>query len=220
MIHIAVRVRELVSSNVDAMLDKADNPEKMLRHLRAQVEESLISLTGDVSRARRRHERLAAEAARVATQAEEWTAKAKTAVEHKREDLARAALLARENDRDRAAQLADEAAAAKAEADEVEQAVALLERKREEVLQRLASLPRAAGAGGASAMADSKAERHIDRIDELERRIAFGMDGAPAPDPAAVEAEIAALQREAQIDAELAGMKTPKASKPSRAKAK
>lgn len=224
MIHIAVRIRELVSSNVDTMLDKADNPEKMLRLLRAEIEESLILLSGDLSRARRRQERLAGDAERVAQEAEEWTTKARTAMDHKREDLARAALLTREGERKRAGQLKADAQDASAEADEIEQAVAKLEAKRSDVMQRLAALPDAkpgAQADAGAARADTKTERRLDRIDELEKRIAFGMDGQDAtPSPASVDAEIAALQREAEIDAELAGMKGAKARKPSRAKAK
>ena len=71
----------------------------MLRLLQSEVEDALITLHGDVSKARRAHQRKAEAAQRLANTAEEWTGKAKVAVDHGREDLARAALLARESDR-------------------------------------------------------------------------------------------------------------------------
>ena len=63
MLHIAVQVRELVSSNISGMIDAAGNPRKMLNLLRRQIEEAIISLQGDLTRAQRREARLEREAA-------------------------------------------------------------------------------------------------------------------------------------------------------------
>ncbi|HEY6964521.1 MAG TPA: PspA/IM30 family protein, partial [Erythrobacter sp.] len=102
MITIAIRVRELVSSNVDSLVSKAGDPRKMLRLLQSEIEETLIALHGDAAKAKRQRERMEDSATRLSAAAEEWTGKAKIAIDHGREDLARAALLTREAERAKA----------------------------------------------------------------------------------------------------------------------
>lgn len=225
MIHVAVRVREIISSNIDSAVERTSNPHKMLRLLRTEIEESLIGLHGDLSKTRREHERAERAAQKAEKTAEEWTAKAKTAVDHKREDLARAALLAREDGRNQAAALAKEAEALSDAVDEMESAIAQLEGKREDVLTQLKNLPEAPGKNATPrAESDSKTARRMDRIDAIERRVNFSNDGKDEAAPTDVDAEIAALQRDSNIDAELAAMQAPAkkapSKKPSRKKAK
>lgn len=208
MIKVAVRISELVSSNVDSMVGKASNPEKMLRHLCTEIEESLVSLHGELSKATRRHERFRDEAGKLAAEAEEWTAKARIAVDHKREDLARSALLAREDGRRKAEARKADAAQAREEADGLAETIAKLEARRREARERLKALPVESESGRTQDRgSDTLGERHLDRIDRIERRVGFVTDESAEPAPASVEAEIAALQREADIVGELAAMK-------------
>lgn len=220
MIHVAVRIRELVSSNVDTIVDQASNPAKMLRLLRTEIEESLISLHGNLSRARRQEDRLSDATRIAAEEAEQWTSKAKTAIDHKREDLARSALLAREDGRARAKALEEEVVKVGTAIKEIEQAIADLESKREEANARLAAIPSSGTSSSQVSACDSKAERHLDRIDRIERRVGFANDGVAEPALASIDAEIAALQRDADIHAELASMKSSSRPKPKRKKAK
>ncbi len=212
MIHVAVRVREIVSSNVDSMAKKASDPRKMLRLLLTEIEESLIGLHSDALKTRREHERTTRKAQRTSEQAEEWTAKAKIAVDHKREDLARSALLAREDGRKQASLLEEEASKLSGAVAEMEDAIAQLETKRSDVLQQLKQLPDPSSPSNqSSADGDSKTARRMDRIDSIERRVGFGTEGAIKEAPTNIEAEIAALQLDSNIDAELSAMKKPAA---------
>lgn len=216
MIHIAVRVRELISSNVDALVEKAGNPAKMLQMLRSEIEESLITLHGDLSKARRQHERLLDKARTTADAAEEWTARAKTAIDHKREDLARSALLAREDGRMRAEELREEALELESRISELVEATEKLEGKRADAIARIATLPTSTPEDATHDGGDTKAERHLDRIERMERRVDFKAETRAEPTPASVEAEIAVLQREADLSAELTAMKA--AAKPGKRK--
>ena len=54
MFHIAIQIRDLISSNVSNMVDCATDPAKMLKQLRREIEESIIALRGDEGQARRR----------------------------------------------------------------------------------------------------------------------------------------------------------------------
>jgi phage shock protein A len=215
MMTIAIRVRELVSSNVDNLVSKAGEPRKMLRLLQSEIEETLIALHSDTAKARRQRERMEDSAARIAAGAEEWTGKAKIAIDHGREDLARAALLTREAER---AKAADAAAAAEALAKQIEDAagvIADLEAKRTAITARIAELARAEMAATAAPAADTQVDRRIDRIEALERRAGFAEVGIQTPTPASLEVEIAGLQQASAIEAEIAALK---ASAPAPAK--
>lgn len=211
MITIAIRAREIVSSNVDNLVSKAGEPRKMLRLLQSEIEEALIALHGDAARAKRQQARLHDAAARLAAGAEEWTGKAKIAIDHGREDLARAALLTREAERAKAADAAEAAAALDSQIADAASVIAELEAKRTAITARIAELAQAAAVesparpGGESAL-----DRRIDRIDALERRAGFADvpgDAAP-PSPAALDDEIAGLQQASAIESELAAMKS------------
>ena len=207
MITIAIRVRELVSSNVDSLVSKAGEPRKMLRLLQSEIEETLIALHGDAAKAKRQRERMEDSATRLSAAAEEWTGKAKIAIDHGREDLARAALLTREAER---AKAADATAAAEALGKQIEDAAAViadLEAKRTAITARIAELAKAEMAAPAAPAGDTHVDRRIDRIEALERRAGFAEGAAETPTSASLEDEIASLQKASAIEAELAALK-------------
>ncbi len=214
MIHVAVRVRELVSSNIDAMLNKAANPAKALGLLRSEVEETLISLHSELTMTRRQQERTQSHSEKLEAEAETWTGKAQIAVDHGREDLARAALLARQNGMADAAAIKEEADQLARDVAELEAAIADLDAKRADITARAAEMTSGAATVKSGSIADaevSRTTRRLDRIDELERRIAFGAENSPPPGSdaalAKADAEIAALSQASAIDAELEAMK-------------
>lgn len=208
MITIAIRVREIVSSNVDNLVSKAGEPRKMLRLLQSEIEETLIALHGDASKARRQRERMEDTAARLAAGAEEWTGKAKIAVDHGREDLARAALLTREAERAKAADAAAAAEALAAQIEDVAGVIADLEAKRTAIAARIAELAKAElAAQTTAATGDTPVDRRIDRIEALERRAGFADVPAETPSAASLDDEIAGLQKASAIEAELAALK-------------
>ncbi|HEX9805940.1 MAG TPA: PspA/IM30 family protein [Alteraurantiacibacter sp.] len=224
MLHIAVQVRELVSSNISGMIEAASNPQKMLKLLRKQIEEAIIALQSDLTHAQRREVRLEREASVLDQAAGEWVGKAKIALDHDREDLARSAILAKEDALRQARGKKEEAAKTREEAGEIADAVALLEDKLAEARTRLTELenmhpaPHAADAGssfgGLFADRGSRTERRLQGIERLEKRIDFASEGgaeSPAPSIASVDVEISRLQQDAKVDAELAALKSAKA---------
>lgn len=211
MITIAIRAREIVSSNIDNLVSKAGEPRKMLRLLQSEIEEALIVLYGDVAKARRQRDRLHDTAARLAAGAEEWTGKAKIAVDHAREDLARAALLAREAERAKASDATTAAAALNHKIEEAGAVIAELEAKRTTITGRISeSAHHPVSETSAATTAERPIDRRIDRIEALERRAAFADSPVTASAllPTSLNNEIAGLQQASAIDAELAAMKT------------
>lgn len=87
------RFRDIISSNVNSMLDKAEDPEKMIKLMIQEMEDTLVELKASCAgtMASRTRVNRALEEAR--TRAEKWDAKATMAMEKGREDLAREALV-------------------------------------------------------------------------------------------------------------------------------
>jgi len=216
MIHIAVRVRDLASSNITTLVNKSTNPARSLGLLRSQIEETVIELSGDLTKAKRQLERAEAHAAALVTQAGEWTSKAKVAMDHGREDLARSALIAREAGEAKAEAAQKDAGELATNIEELEAVIVELEAKRKDVIDQIAAQPKAEAAATASAGTDSKTDRRMDKIDALERRVSMRDEAGAAATSASeadIDAEIAGLARDSKIEAELAAMKAPAAKK-------
>lgn len=218
---IVVQVRELVSSNVSSLVETASSPVKMLRHLRKEIEEADIALHGEISKLERQQERAEDAAAKSLADAEDWSGKARTAMDHEREDLARSALLAREDcklaaekHKTEAARLGEEASEARDALEQLAGKLAETNAKLREVEAEQIAVSQSPGRAGA----DSRSDKTMDRIAELERRVSFTEEAkqSSAPSHAQLEDEIASMRREANVDAELEKLRRagkPKAGK-------
>lgn len=91
------RFRDIVSSNINAMLDKAEDPEKLIKLMIQEMEDTLVEIKASCARTMASQTRVnrALEAAR--SQSQNWGDKANLAVEKSREDLAREALVEKRN---------------------------------------------------------------------------------------------------------------------------
>ena len=224
MFRIAIQVKELISSNVTSALDGVSNPAKLLARLQREIEEALVSLHGELSRARRQKERLEAELTQAELCEADWGDKAKIAMGHEREDLARQALNAREDCRAGIERLKQDIERLQADITEIEAAERELEAKREDVRQRhadqCAADGNASGKSGNTAFAN-RTERRMDHIETLEKRTAFATEGsAVCRGNASVEREIEEMRRDRKIDEELAAMRESGSAQTKKAPAK
>ena len=99
------RFKDIVNSNVNAMLEKAEDPEKLIRLMIQEMEETLIEMKASCAGTIATRKRSAQSLQHLKDRAADWEAKAKLAVSKGREDLAREALLQKRQATDNAAAL-------------------------------------------------------------------------------------------------------------------
>ena len=87
------RFTDIINSNINAMLDKAEDPEKIARLMIQEMENTLVEIKASCAGAMASNKRVKRAHEEVNQRAENWGAKAKLAVEKGREDLAREALV-------------------------------------------------------------------------------------------------------------------------------
>ena len=203
MFELALRAKELASSNLSSLIDLASNPAKMLKLLMAELEESVIALTREAATLERGAGKFTQDAEQHEAAAQSWEDKAKLAMSRDREDLARGALAERNAAHDAAKAQREAASAARDQAGGLRASAAQLEAKHGETKVRLLKvLAQASSAPAFAAAARSQTDALMDRFASLEKRIDFA-----ASKSVSLEQELAALANDAALEADLAALR-------------
>ncbi len=99
---IFTRVRDIISSNINAMLEKAEDPEKMIKLMIREMEDTLVEVKASCAGAMATKKKIQRERDEVSKREQDWGTKAQLAVDKGREDLAREALIEKRRFRERA----------------------------------------------------------------------------------------------------------------------
>ncbi|WP_086929273.1 phage shock protein PspA [Agarilytica rhodophyticola] len=86
------RFTDIINSNLNALLDNAEDPKKMIRLIIQEMEETLVEVRSSCARIIADKKELHRRLARLTQEASEWENKAKLAISKGRDDLARAAI--------------------------------------------------------------------------------------------------------------------------------
>ncbi|MEO7654866.1 MAG: phage shock protein PspA [Sphingomicrobium sp.] len=209
------RARDIFAANMGELLDRAEDPERMIRMIILEMEETLVEIRASAARSIADVKEMQRALRRLDGIGDEWTARAELALEKGREDLARAALA----EKQKAAEMVDSLTLEVNQLETVlrgyEGDISKLQAKlREARARRNAIAARFEGALSRARANEilhgSRTEDALAKFDILERRADFAEGRADAlglAGPRSLEEEIAELKATEQVDAELDAMK-------------
>ena len=209
------RITDIINANINALLERAEDPGKMIRLIIQEMEDTLVEVRSQSVRAiadRRETER---RIERLETNGREWEDKAAFALGKGREDLAKSALLVKRKLDDQAALLREELVLTAESLARHNEDLAKLQAKIDEAKARKSSIElRMTTAKDRirvrHALHDERVEDALNRYGSLERRIDELEAGAEVYDMGkakTLEQEFAELEAETDIAEELARLK-------------
>ncbi|EZP72086.1 Phage-shock protein [Sphingomonas paucimobilis] len=210
------RTRDIIAANVTDLLDRAEDPAKMIRMIILEMEETLVEVRASAARTIADQKEMRRHIGKLQALQDNWTEKAQLALSKDREDLAKAALVEKQKAADMAEQLSHEIEVLDGALRASEEDIAKLQAKLREARTRQNSLvTRMESAQNRlrvrEAYAGEKVNEAFARFDMLERRVDMAEGRADAmgmgQQRRTLEDEIAELQSSDKVDAELAALK-------------
>jgi phage shock protein A len=206
------RARDIFAANMTELLDRSEDPSKMIRMIILEMEETLVDVRASAARQIADIKEMRRACNRLDQIQSDWTAKAELALSKDRDDLAKAALMERQK-------AADMAEGLHAEIDQIEQVlrsyeadIAKLQGKLREARARQNAIAvrfesAVTRAKAREMMHGSRTEDAFSKFELLERRADFAEGRAEALGISSLEDEIHELQAAESVDRELEAMK-------------
>jgi phage shock protein A len=210
------RISDIVQANINAILDKAEDPAKVIKLLVQEMEETLVELRLVAATNLAEKKQITRQADKLQTQIDSWQAKAALAVSKGREDLARSALAEKVQNQQQLSGLSEEQAICDESLANLQADMGKLQDKLEEARAKQKSLVIRERSLAVRMQVKNKAhvvkiddaiirfEQYERRIDDLESQVdAFDMVAASK----SLNAELDQMQAESQIEQELAALR-------------
>jgi len=214
------RFADIVNSNINAILDKAEDPEKMVRLIIQEMEDTLVEVRSTSAKTLAEKKELVRRVEQLKQEAQQWQEKAELALVKDREDLARAALLERQKSADATESVEKELEHVESHIEKLQQEVATLQEKLADAKARQKAIVLRQRSAESrlevkKALDSSKVEDALNRFERYESKI----DGLESQVESydlgkkSLSDEIADLQKNEQVDDELAALKKKLANK-------
>ena len=217
---IFTRLSDIVNSNISALLDKAENPEKMIRMVIQEMEETLVEVRSGTAKVIADKKTRKRRVDTLRKQAQDWEQKAELAVSKGREDLAKAALVERSAINASIDITEKDLAKLDETLDKLSSEIELLQAKLNDARARQKTILLRAKATENRVNINVKLKSEaidsaLDKFEYFERKI-DQMEGQLETghvESRGLQSEFDELERQEQIDAELAALKTKMAGK-------
>jgi len=210
------RTRDIIAANFTDLLDKAEDPAKMIRMIILEMEETLVEVRASAARTIADQKEMRRHMSKLAQLEESWTEKAELALSKDREDLAKAALVERQKATDMIAELTGQVTVLDEALRGSEEDIAKLQKKLSEARNRQTSIAtRLESANNRFKLREvysaSRTQDAFSRFDILERHVDLAEGRAEAAGlgaaPKTLEEEMAELKAAEKVDAELEALK-------------
>ena len=209
------RMGDIINSNLNAMIEAAEDPEKITRLIIQEMEDTLVEVRTDAARHIAERKELVRREADYRKRADDWAEKAELAVTKDREDLARGALQAKRQSEDMAdvvateVQILDEAIA-KADADLSKLQTKLDEAKAKHKALSMRSTVAKSSVKMRKTIVDTRVDDALARYERMERKVdelEAQVEAFDLGEGESLEAQFAALEGDDDLEDELAALK-------------
>ncbi|MCY4220532.1 MAG: phage shock protein PspA [Thiotrichales bacterium] len=209
------RITDIINANINALLERAEDPAKMIRLMIQEMEDTLVEVRSQSVRTIADKREIERKIERLETSGREWEDKAAFALGKGREDLAKSALLVKRKLEDQAVLLREELEVIEASLARHSEDLSRLQAKIDEAKARRDSIElRMKTAKGRvrvkEALHDGRVDDALQRFGSLERRIDELEAGAEVYDMGkakTLEQEFADLEVDSDVTEDLAKLK-------------
>ena len=163
------RFKDIVNANINALLDKAEDPEKMLKLIMQEMEDTLIELKSNCAARMASRIRLERRIEEQKALISRWQSRAELAVDKGRDDLARDALIEKKKELATLSSLMKDLDSYSEIIDQSKAEINQLEEKLSQAKLKLKGLQEKARAAEAEALANERLKRNTEsHFDDLE----------------------------------------------------
>ena len=210
------RFSDIVNANINAVLEKAEDPEKIIRLMIQEMEDTLVEIRSAAAKCIADRKELGRHIEHLEQEQVEWSRRAELAVRREREDLARAALAEKQAIGDQVQHMKSELDNLDVQLEKFNADITQLQNKLTDAKTRQRSI--VIRHKSASSQLSARKHIHSDRLDEMlfrfesaERRIDRMESEAEAISIGRgknLADEIAGLEDDDRVEAELADLKS------------
>ena len=207
---IFTRFKDIVNSNINSLLDKAEDPEKMLRLMIGEMEDTVIDLKTTTAARMAEAIRSEKKVDEAKATVDRWQARAELAIEKGKDDLAREALMEKKHAQEIYERALENISSLKKSIEEGKEEIRTLEDKIKAAKAKLTTLQREQER--AQERRDSSVNLNA-RFEEMENRInrmnAYN-DLSKKSEEKSAEAKFSEMEKNDEIEAEIERIKKEK----------
>jgi phage shock protein A len=215
------RMGDIINSNLNAMIEAAEDPEKIARLIIQEMEDTLVEVRTDAARNIAERKELTRREDDYRKRADDWAAKAELAITKDREDLARGALTARRQAEDMADVVGKEIEVLDEAIGKADMDLSKLQTKLDEAKAKHKALTMRSSVARSQVkmrtkIVDTRVDDALSRYERMERKVddleahveAFDLGAGES-----LESQFAALETDDELEDELEALKA-RMSKP------